>query len=255
MGAVAAQSLMTRRSGRTAILHVADDARTRLHALPMRRLLVPLDGELEILTPRGSTRHRGPTWTSPGLECAIHNRGRMLSLFVDPDGPSLDASAERISGAARELVSLERDGAGLLDELSRSEAPRRLDPRLERALERLREDPTAPWSMATLSTELGLSRTRLAYLFKTELGVSARSFALLGRCIWALAAHASGQPGTAAAHAAGFSDQAHFSRSCARLFGQTPSTIRDGKVAVSEAGWKARAAGERPMGARETLRI
>ena len=54
-----------------------------------------------------------------------------------------------------------------------------------------------------------------------------RTYRLWRRLLHALA-HVGPLDLTASAHAAGFADLAHFSRTCRRMLGYTPTTLRDG---------------------------
>jgi len=79
------------------------------------------------------------------------------------------------------------------------------------------------------ATELGqkvrLSPSRLVHLTKTELGVGLRRLKLHYRFKLVAAAALSGKNLTTAAHAAGFADSGHFSRSFAETFGLNPSEV------------------------------
>jgi AraC-like DNA-binding protein len=67
----------------------------------------------------------------------------------------------------------------------------------------------------------------LVALFARDVGTSIRSYRLWRRLLRALLAFAQGDA-TTAAHAAGFADLAHFSRTCRRMLGYTPTALRDG---------------------------
>uniref|UniRef100_A0AAU2JUL6 Helix-turn-helix transcriptional regulator n=1 Tax=Streptomyces sp. NBC_00049 TaxID=2903617 RepID=A0AAU2JUL6_9ACTN len=69
----------------------------------------------------------------------------------------------------------------------------------------------------------GLSESRLAHLFRAELGLPFRPYVLWLRLMRAAELASQGQSLTEAAHGAGFSDSAHFSRVCRRMFGIAPS--------------------------------
>ncbi|MCX4691104.1 helix-turn-helix transcriptional regulator [Streptomyces sp. NBC_01408] len=72
----------------------------------------------------------------------------------------------------------------------------------------------------------GLSESRLAHLFRAELGLPFRSYVLWLRLMRAAELAARGHTLTDAAHGAGFSDGAHLSRVCRRMFGIAPSESR-----------------------------
>ncbi len=67
-----------------------------------------------------------------------------------------------------------------------------------------------------------LSESRLAHLFKKEIGISIRQYILWNKIRRAVA-YSTKESLTRSAHLAGFSDSAHFSRVFAKMFGSTPS--------------------------------
>lgn len=64
-----------------------------------------------------------------------------------------------------------------------------------------------------------LSESRFSHLFVREVGLPFRTFLLWRRLMRAVEGMAAGRSLTAAAHEAGFSDSAHFSRAFRRMFG------------------------------------
>ena len=223
-----------------AAVHVSDDETTRPHQLPMARLVLPIDGWVDLKWAGGEQRSSEPLWTKPDFpSCVVGGAGRTLTLFVDPLAPmarSMTPPSSRalrnLQAAAREVTQVERDGEGFAKEAQNilQTDIRRLDKRVARAAEWLAQNPTASWSMQRISEYAELSPSRLAHLFQSNLRVSARSLALLYRTLAAMRFMADGLSLTEAAHAAGFSDHAHLSRSCIRLLGQPPSRIRDSRI-------------------------
>jgi AraC-like DNA-binding protein len=82
---------------------------------------------------------------------------------------------------------------------------------------------------------VGLSRSHLESLFVRDVGVSIRTYRLWRRLIAAVIGY-SRRDATAAAHHAGFADLAHFSRTCRRMLGYSPTALRGslGEVAHDE---------------------
>lgn len=70
-----------------------------------------------------------------------------------------------------------------------------------------------------------LSESRLLHLFKTEFGLPIRNYILWYRLQVALKLVIVGQSLTEAAHEAGFSDQAHMTRTSVKMIGIPPSTL------------------------------
>lgn len=99
------------------------------------------------------------------------------------------------------------------------------DGRIRALLERLQEDPTVSTSLADLSEGVGLSESRVAHLFREQVGLPLRSYRVWLRMQVAAARIAEGHRATDAAHLAGFSDSSHLSRTCQQMFGLSPSRL------------------------------
>lgn len=79
--------------------------------------------------------------------------------------------------------------------------------------------------MRAVAAAAGLSESRLAHLFRAEVGLTFRAYARwfqLGRAARAIAV---GKSLTEAAHSAGFSDLAHFTRTFVAMFGLAPTEV------------------------------
>jgi len=103
----------------------------------------------------------------------------------------------------------------------------RLDLRVKRALRLIRDKLAEPGeiSLSDLATKVRLSPSRLMHLFTTSVGVPLRPYVLWLRMQRAAGELASGRSATEAAHAAGFSDAAHLTRTFRRMLGATPRDI------------------------------
>jgi AraC-like DNA-binding protein len=117
--------------------------------------------------------------------------------------------------AAESAATLVRAGAG---------PARPLDRRVAHVLAALRA-PDADRRRAV--AEIGLSEAHLQALFVRDVGLPIRSYLLWRRLMAAIAAF-DRTDATRAAHAAGFADLAHFSRTCRRMLGYSPTALRDG---------------------------
>ena len=104
-------------------------------------------------------------------------------------------------------------------------APAPLDGRVASAVELLRGIPERRMPLAELATAVGLSPSRLAHLFRAQTGLPVRRYLLWLRLGDALQQLAHGVSLTTAAHAAGFADSAHFSRTFRAMLGITPSAL------------------------------
>jgi len=185
----------------------------------------------------------------PEVSHALDARGtEVLLLFIEPesdDGLRLQASLE---GPVRLFDEVQRDA--LLGALPRSgpiphdavgpwmeatleslsgtpERPRRVHPRVRKLLRHLRAEPAPEdTSLEALSEVVGLSPGRLMHAFTESVGVPLRPYLLWLRLQRAAGAIAAGRTLGEAAHAAGFSDSAHLTRTFRRMFGTTPSSLQ-----------------------------
>ncbi|MBA2894289.1 helix-turn-helix transcriptional regulator [Nonomuraea soli] len=82
--------------------------------------------------------------------------------------------------------------------------------------------------LADVARLAGVSQSRLSHLFTEELGLPFRPYVLWARLHRALASLAEGFSLTEAAHAAGFSDAAHMTRTFRRMMGSPPSALAAG---------------------------
>lgn len=105
-----------------------------------------------------------------------------------------------------------------------------IDRRVQIALRVLQSDPAAKRSLAELARLTDLSESRLAHLFRRDVGIPVRQYRLTLRMEDAVREIAAGASLTRAAYAAGFADHAHFCRICRRMFGGTPSELPESRV-------------------------
>ncbi|MGY6277963.1 helix-turn-helix domain-containing protein [Methylomonas sp. MgM2] len=98
-----------------------------------------------------------------------------------------------------------------------------IDPRVRRIVEKLQilGDDLTP--LTDLAAQAGLSPSRFQHLFTRQVGVPFRRYRAWSRMRQALTRIVCGDNFTAAAHAAGFTDSAHFSHDFRKTFGAPPS--------------------------------
>ena len=104
------------------------------------------------------------------------------------------------------------------------EAPRR-DPRIDQMLKMLKDCYLDPPPAAELARRVGLSEVRVVHLFSQQMGLPMRRYLLWLRLRSVIYSLALGQTLTEAAHAAGFADSAHMSRTFRGMFGLAPSLL------------------------------
>lgn len=130
----------------------------------------------------------------------------LRELYENPDGTSAAGGA-----------------LGSLLAFSAAKARRQMDGRLRRTLSLLDERPDDASSAASVARSLGLSASRFQHLFTAEIGVPYRRYRAWTRMRRSIREIVSGSSFTAAAHAAGFCDQAHFAHDFRRTFGAPAS--------------------------------
>jgi AraC-like DNA-binding protein len=112
--------------------------------------------------------------------------------------------------------------------------PPTTEPRIRSALDHLVHHLDRPIGATELAATADLSRSRFMALFSRELGIPVRRYILWLRLKQAATALAGGTTVTQAAHAAGFSDLAHFSRTMRATFGVTASeSLQQLSIAVT----------------------
>ncbi len=184
---------------------------TGSHAHYPHQVLIARSGEVEALV--DGQVERGPVLLiESGREHAIlTGEQSLLSLYAEPLAFELPQLREVCEGVGA-------DAEGLLAALSR--LPRRtLQPRLAKAVQRIRELDADTLPATELASAAALSLSQLERLFSGELGVSVRRLVLWQRLRLALQLALGGHSLTSAAATAGFSDSAHLSRSIRRHFG------------------------------------
>jgi AraC-like DNA-binding protein len=100
---------------------------------------------------------------------------------------------------------------------------RAVDSRVAHALRAVQADPEA--TLTSLAEEVQRSPSRLRHLFLEQVGVPMQRYRWWVRLRHVLAALQQRASLTEAAHAAGFADSAHLSRTFRRMFGFAPSVL------------------------------
>jgi AraC-like DNA-binding protein len=163
---------------------------------------------------------------------AITGRPTPLPFVREPVGASPVLAAAVTEAFQSGLEPLARDGLvvrmaeGLLSadiSLSGPSRPRRLDlPALTRARELLDSRQTKLVHSSEIESVTGLSRYELARQFRAAYGTSPYRYSVLRRLDFARDALRRGEPLVDVALAAGFADQAHFTRMFVAAYGLSP---------------------------------
>ena len=140
------------------------------------------------------------------------------ALVGSGDGSPMRAHYERRS----DVASMR---AGMLDviDFAQRRARRRIDQRVCRAVDEMQARAADVSSVTQAAASSRLSSSRFQHLFTREVGVPFRRYRAWHRLRAAIREVTEGSNLTTAAHAAGFADQAHFTREFRRTFGAPPS--------------------------------
>lgn len=246
---------------RDGVLYLGDSFDPQMHRHNAVQCCIALKGVLQVRT------RAGATWQSCSLTVIGANvphsianpDGPLCILFLEKtssdyrsildfhgvraDHETLGApllSSAPVSGALkralREAMSAELDEAAA-NELraaclhflrGRMPEPKALDPRISTLLSKLHDEPDQVFVGADLARLIGLSQSRMQHVFKEQLGLPIRRYVLWMRLRHALELALSGTSLTTAAHASGFSDLAHFTRTFRATFGIKPSELLTG---------------------------
>jgi AraC-like DNA-binding protein len=212
--------------------------------------ILPIDGDIRVRTSQnGRWSPAAGVLTSPDILHAVDARGvEVVLIFLDPESDAGAMLLPAFTGPMRILDSAERaallrdaDPLALIrsgaDEWSRNAAKilgltpsnsrRAIHPRVRKLLVLLRDGSfDGVVSLDVLAEAVGLSPGRLMHVFTESVGIPLRPYLSWLRLQRAAGAIVSGAALTEAAHAAGFSDAAHMSRTFTRMLGVAPSLLR-----------------------------
>jgi AraC-like DNA-binding protein len=214
-------------------LWVGQAADTAPHAHHAVQVCVGLDGDFGLRRSARQPwrRYRAALVAADQPHQLAAGATRLALLYLDPESDAARALGDAAAVTPLDDLqppnesNLDRLAAALLDQLLPPGArPRpRGDARLPALLERLRAGRHRDDDAPALAASVHLSPGRLAQVFRAATGVSLRSYRLWLRLLDAVTALAGGASLTSAAHAAGFADSAHLSRTFRRMFGIAPS--------------------------------
>lgn len=136
-------------------------------------------------------------------------------LLADFD--AFDVAGPELSALGRRLV------AQLVPDSERDERP---EARVRKMSAWAAARLDKPVSLADAAAHVGLSNGRARHLFVESTGLPFRTYLLWLRLTKAVELFSAGASLTDAAHAAGFSDSAHLSRTFRRMFGITADSLR-----------------------------
>ena len=118
--------------------------------------------------------------------------------------------------------------------LPQSQTSASLDSRILSALDAIAASHGADCNGESLARLVHLSESRFTHLFRQQTGMSLSRYLLWSRMVDAVAAVAQGNNMTAAAHASGFADLAHMSRTFRSMMGVAPSELHRMAIAFKQ---------------------
>lgn len=244
------------------MLVVAALGRVGWHAHAATAVLIGLDGEFGLCTGGDWRRARSafvPAGLAHELECGATLMATLYLLpltgeaeafaharGLDPHRLAVDVGLPpRLRARLRAIHAGDGDREGTRAELDRLRAPldgAPVDPRVAEVVARVRAQASELQAAAELAAGVGVSTSRLMHLFKADVGVSLKRFAVWERMRVVTEHVAAGDNLTMAALAAGFADSAHLSHQFRGMFGIPASRVlhASSRVRVEQVGIPAR---------------
>lgn len=228
-------------------LYAGPAGATRTHRHHALQLAVGLQGPFEAqLGPGGLSGSFEALLVASNTEHRVEGRGRALAIYyVDGSGTEGRLLARCLEGeGARPLTSEVVELRSILQTALARRSPSPFpflrtrvaevlgcpsptapegDPAVLAAASLLEETLAAPLPVPELARRVGLRQRELSARFRRETGLTIRRYVLWLRLKAAVASLAEPRTLTEAAHAAGFSDAAHLSRTFVEMFGVSPS--------------------------------
>jgi len=170
---------------------------------------------------------------------ALQDKNHMVCDVVDKT--FWQSFVQTVFEQAPEIEWVNEQIAGALNvPLEENKPSEKLDRRIQKVLQLLRDEPLRFESMETLAAEVNLSATRLSHLFREKTGLTLARYRSFSRMRVLAKAIKEGHTLTIGALDAGFTDSSHFSRVFKDMYGIPPSMVftKQGEVIirVSETG-------------------
>ena len=222
-----------------------------LHAHHAVQITLCLDGAFELKA--GAARLSGPAAiVAADIPHEFWGHGTVAFLFVEPESalgrsiagqwlgdrpltniesPSASECIAALRDASLHDDGLERTVRDFLTALTGTEAPQPPHARVAAMIDFAAHNLDGPVSIDSAASHVALSPSRASHLFVDHSGLPFKSYVLWLRLRKAVEAYSGGANLTDAAHASGFSDSAHLSRTFKRMFGITASSLSVNRAA------------------------
>ena len=164
-------------------------------------------------------RSQGATWRRVPAACRASAPAEGCTVYLEPSHADVEAVLRQLPQLPARLPALQP----LLPGLCRAQP---LDRRLQMAIAEIGARLPDSVAAADIAQAAHLSPSQLHRRFQSDLAVTLRGWVLWRRLHHALVRVLAGDSLTASAHAAGFADLAHLSRSLRRMFGIRASQLR-----------------------------
>ena len=218
--------------------------KTDFHAHHAIQVTLSLGGRFVLRTRKDAVA--GDAIVAPDTLHQFEAAGRAALLFVEPESAAgraiakahlgKKALAKLAPGLAADLVRkldieakdsvLEAIGRALIARLAGEEGAAAVDARVRRMMEHATVHLDEAVTLPAAAKAAGLSASRARHLFVEQTGLPFRTWLLWRRINKAVGLFSGGASLTEAAHEAGFSDSAHFSRTFRRMFGLPAAALK-----------------------------
>ena len=229
--------------GAGAALFVGTSGNNQPHRHHAIQLAVGIVGEVGIDTP-GSPTLRAHAVLIPADCTHALAPGPVGLLYLEPESQRGNAIAEfsrnspavipndhaaklRACITSKQREAPEETVGRLVELVTGSAAPihavAKIDPRVSTAKNMIQAHLTAPPQVKDLARAAACSESHLRTLFRCHVGLSIKRYRLWAKLRVAMGAHLNGANLTESAHAAGFADAAHMTRTFRAMFGTSPT--------------------------------
>lgn len=210
--------------------------RTDLHAHFFIEVAISVSGRLTVITRDHKYVDIQAAVIQPNI---VHTfaclDGECQIYFIDPTGSMGERLLRRYPAGSKGLVVTDMDVAAQFNVANSVRALANLtcdsftdessrDDRIQRCLAWIEAHYTEEgMGVSTLSEKSFLSESRLAHLFKEQIGISIHQYILWKKTGMAVKKYMDGYSLTECAHSSGFTDSSHFIKVFKKMFGVTPS--------------------------------